>query len=148
MRLATLLKKDSYTGLFHVNFAKLLRTPFFLEHLRWLLRGGTHMTSMKIVQFSRPPIPLSIYVLNSSAPPWPWTSNFKRTPTHPSPNDNQSIKKKKSKDDYYMCYQVLPSGRPSFDFFSFSWSLTVYFFVVLYSCVSSCPKILRNVFHL
>ena len=39
----------------------------------------THMTSIKIVQFSRPPIPQSVYVQNSSTPR-PWTSNFKRAP--------------------------------------------------------------------
>ena len=36
----------------------------------------------------------------------------------------------------------------SFDFFSFSCSLTIYFFVVLYSCVCSYSKISRNVFYL
>ena len=33
-----------------------------------LLRDDTHMTPMKIVQFSRSPPPLSIYVQNSSTP--------------------------------------------------------------------------------
>ena len=59
-----------------------------------------------------------------------------------------------------ICYQVFPSGRfrfqyqlinlvwVSFDFFSFSWSLAIYFFVALYSCICSYPKILRNVFYL
>ena len=36
----------------------------------------------------------------------------------------------------------------SFGFFSLSWSLTICFFVALYSCVCSCPKILRNIFYL
>ena len=36
-RLANLLKGDSNTGFFLVKFAKFLRTPFFKEHLRWLL---------------------------------------------------------------------------------------------------------------
>ena len=36
-RLATLLKGYSSTGVFLVKFAKFLRTPFFTEHLRWLL---------------------------------------------------------------------------------------------------------------
>ena len=33
----------------------------------------------------------------------------------------------------------------SFGFSSLSWSLTICFFVALYSCVCSCPKISRNV---
>ena len=57
------------------------------------------MASMKIVQFSRAPTPFSSYVQTSSTP-LASMSNFKRNP--PSPNDNQSIKRKQSKDDYYM----------------------------------------------
>ena len=34
-KVATLFKRDSGTGV--VNFVKFLRTPFFIEHLRWLL---------------------------------------------------------------------------------------------------------------
>ena len=34
---ATLLKKTPWHRCFPVNFAKFLRTPFFTEHLRWLL---------------------------------------------------------------------------------------------------------------
>ena len=34
---ATLLKKSLWQRCFPVNFAKFLRTPFFIEHLRWLL---------------------------------------------------------------------------------------------------------------
>ena len=45
-------------------------------------------------------------------------------------------------------YQLIYLVWLSFDFFSFSWSLTIYFFVALYSCVCSCPKISRNVFYL
>ena len=35
--LAALLKKRLWYKCFSVNFAKLLRTPFFVQHLRWLL---------------------------------------------------------------------------------------------------------------
>ena len=45
-------------------------------------------------------------------------------------------------------YQLINLAWLSFDFFSFSWSITIYFFVVLYSCVCSCPKISQNVFYL
>ena len=37
MRPATLLKKRLWHRCFPVNFAKFLRTPFFIEHLWWLL---------------------------------------------------------------------------------------------------------------
>ena len=32
------IKKETLAQSFPVNFAKFLRTPFFIEHLRWLLR--------------------------------------------------------------------------------------------------------------
>ena len=37
LRPAALLKRDPGTGVFTVNFAKSLRTPFLTEHLQWLL---------------------------------------------------------------------------------------------------------------
>ena len=37
LRPATLLKRRLWRRCFLVNFAKFLRTPFFTEHLRWLL---------------------------------------------------------------------------------------------------------------
>ena len=37
LRPATLLKKRLWHKCFPVSFAKLLRTPFLIEHLRWLL---------------------------------------------------------------------------------------------------------------
>ena len=37
LKLATLLKKRLWNRCFFVNFAKFLRTPFFIEHLWWLL---------------------------------------------------------------------------------------------------------------
>ena len=70
------------------------------------IRDDTHMPSMKIVQFSRP-----------HTPPCPSTTHVVLRPIffHPldlgraissdpprSPNDNQSIKRKQSKDEYYM----------------------------------------------
>ena len=43
LRPATLLKKRLWRRCFPVNFVKFLRTPFFIEHLWWLLlfRNGT-----------------------------------------------------------------------------------------------------------
>ena len=37
LRPATLLKKRLWHRCFPVNFVKFLRTPFFIEHLEWLL---------------------------------------------------------------------------------------------------------------
>ena len=37
LRPTTLLKKRHWHRCFPVNFSKFLRTPFFIEHLRWLL---------------------------------------------------------------------------------------------------------------
>ena len=37
LRSATLLKKRLWHSCFPVNFVKVLRTPFFIEHLSWLL---------------------------------------------------------------------------------------------------------------
>ena len=37
LRPATLLKKSLWHRCFPLNFAKFLRTPFFMEHLCWLL---------------------------------------------------------------------------------------------------------------
>ena len=37
LRPATLLKKTLWHRCFSVNFSKFLSTPFFTEHLRWLL---------------------------------------------------------------------------------------------------------------
>ena len=73
------------------------------------------MTSMKIVQFSRPltrlvhirpkffhPLDVGRQISNDATP-----SSF------PSPNDNQSIKKNNQRMTI-ICYQVLPSGWLSF----------------------------------
>ena len=108
-------------------------------------------------QDPHPPCPSMSIILR---PPWPWTSNFKRTLSRPhpsSPNDNQSIKRKHNPRMNIICYQVIPSGRfsfslshinliwLSFDFFSFNRSLTIWCFVALYSCVCNCQ--LRSIIH-
>ena len=46
-RPATLLKKRLWHRCFPVNFEKFLRTPFFTEHLRWLLLEITRSKSCK-----------------------------------------------------------------------------------------------------
>ena len=80
---------------------------FFGKVFHW--RDDTHVTSIKIVQFSRAPPPppcpsTSIFF----SPHWPWTANFRWTP---SPNDNQSMKRKHNLRMTIVCHQVLPRGR-------------------------------------
>ena len=70
------------------------------------------MTSMKIVQFLRPPTPLSIYVQNSS---FPLDVQFLNK-SIPSPNDNKSIKRKHNPRMTIICYHVLPSGQFCFQY--------------------------------
>ena len=46
LRPATLLKKRPWHRCFPVNFVKFLRTPFFTEHLWWLLLDCTDFRSL------------------------------------------------------------------------------------------------------
>ena len=70
-------------------------------------RYDTHMTSMEIIQFSRPPTPLFIYVQKSSNL-LILDVQFQTKP--PSPNGNQSIQIKHNPRMTLICYQVLPSA--------------------------------------
>ena len=65
------------------------------------------MTSMEIIQFSRPPTPLFIYVQKSSNP---LTLDVQFQTKSPSPNGNQSIQIKHKTRMALICYQVLPSA--------------------------------------
>ena len=143
--------------LFHVN-CLCLNSCFMLKKWRLRVRDGTHMTSVKIVQFSRPPNPLAhlrpkfFHPLELEPP----ISNDSAPVPCLSPNDNQSIKRKHNPSMTTTSYQVLLSGRLlfsaklihlvwlSFEFFLFSWSLTFMFVVPLCSCVCICTKISRN----
>ena len=62
-----------------------------------------HIWRPWIVQFLRPHTPLSIYIQNSSTP-LILDVQFQTNPYSPSysPNDNQSVKRKQFKEDYYM----------------------------------------------
>ena len=55
LRPANLLKKRLWHRRFAVNFAKLLRTPFYIEHLWWLLLNVKLLNNMKkiVKQVSR-----------------------------------------------------------------------------------------------
>ena len=62
----------------------------------------------------------------------------------PSPNDNQSIKRKHNPSMNIICYQVLPlpSRRLFFDFFSLSWSLTICFILLCVQLPQNITKCL------
>ena len=76
------------------------------------LRHDTHMTSMKIAKFSRPPTPL-VYLCPEFFHPLNLGRPISNEPP-PSSNDNQTIKRKHSPRINIIYYQVLPSGRLSF----------------------------------
>ena len=63
------------------------------------------MTYMEIIQFSRPPTPLFIYVQKSSNP---LTLDVQFQTKSPSPNGNQSIQIRHNPRMTLICYQVLP----------------------------------------
>ena len=94
--------------------------------------GDTHMTSMKIVQFSRPPPPVfSRYVQNSSTP---LALGVQFQMNLPSPNDKQSIKRNIIQGwplyiirsflqvGFRFQYQLINLAWLSIEFFPFSWS--------------------------
>ena len=100
-----------------------------------------------VLEFSRPPTPLPIYLQNSSTS-LNLNLQFQTTPLQP-PASLQMItnQRKYNPSMTTASYQVLLSGRLlfsanlinlvwlSFDFFLFSWSLTFCFVVPLYSLV-------------
>ena len=110
------------------------------------------MTSMKIVQFLSPPIPTCTSTSKIPPHPWPWTSNLKRTLPPPSLSLQMITNQLKENIIQEWLLHIIRSFLQvgfrfqyqlnffwlSFDFFSFSWSLTIYFFVALYSCVCVC----------
>ena len=130
-------------------------------------RDDTHMTYMKIVQFARSPtslvhlrpkffqpLVLGRTILNGHPPP-PLRHPLQMRTNQRKVNIIQgwllyllhvicSILQVRFRFQYPLINLVWLS----FDFFSFNWSLTICFFISLYPCVYSCPKISRNVFHL
>ena len=111
----------------------------------------------KLSSFQNPPPPCPC-TSKIFPPPWPSTSNSKPTPSlqmitsQLKENIFQGwllyVIKSVLQVGFRFQYQLINLVWLSFDFFSFSWSLTICFFVALYSCVCSCPKISRNVFYL
>ena len=134
----------------------------FLKHKTYkkLIRDDVHMTSMKIVQFSRPPPPLfppiphlSIYVQNSSTsltldvqfqtnprPDTPYLPAFLQIIANQlKENIIQErllyVIRSFLQVGFRFQYQLINLVWLSLDFFLFSWSLPICFFVVLYSYV-------------
>ena len=115
------------------------------------------MTSMKIVQFSRPVHPTFPSTFKILPPSWPWTSNFKRTPlplplkiiiiiNHLKENIIQGwlldVIMSILYVEFRFQYQLINLVWPSFDLFSFSWSLTICFLVAL---CSLCVQLSKNI---
>ena len=108
------------------------------------------MTLMKIAQFVRLPPPLSIYVKNFSTP---LTLDVQFETNSPLQMITNQLKENIIQEwllylirsflkvGFRFQYQITNLTWLSFDVFWFSWSLTICFFVSLYSFVGSCPKI-------
>ena len=104
------------------NLLYMLRKRFFSRIYRDGIKNVIHnrddkdMTSMKIVQFSRPPTPhvhlrpKFFHILELGRP----ISNEPPSLCPPSPNDNQSVKRKHNPRMTVISYQVLYLGRISF----------------------------------
>ena len=129
----------------------------WVERIFLLIKKGmTHIwRPWKLSNFQVPPPPCQ-FTSKIFPLPWSWTSNFKWT--HPPLQMKTNRLKENIIEGWLLCvigsflqigfrfhYQLINLVWLSFDFFSFSCSLTFCFFVDLYSCVCSCPKISRNV---
>ena len=108
----------------------------------------------KLSNFQDPssPFPSTCKIVS---PPWPWTSNFKWTPLLLKMITNQLkeniiqgwllyVTRFFLRIGFRFQYQLINVTWLSFYFFSFNWSLTICFFVALYSCVCSFPKYIRK----
>ena len=130
----------------------ILPSGFFLFHYVISLSDDTHMTSMKIVQFLGPSSPLVHLRPKFFDPLDPGHCPILNGPPT-FPNDNQSTKKGiiqvwllyviRSFLQVGFCFQYQLSNLIwlPFGFFSFSWSLNIYFFVALEcAVVQKCHK--------
>ena len=146
------LNRSCSTGLcmwsFKIKFHKIISFRF--------IRDDTHMTSMKICPIFKPSDPTCPSTSKILSAPWPWTSISKWTPWTPylhmitnqlHENIIQRLLGSSFRSAFVFIINLLPNlVWLSFDFFLFSWSLTICFFVVSYSCVCSCRKISHNYF--
>ena len=106
----------------------------------------------KLSNFQDPTPPLSIYVQNSSTPLTFDVQFQTNPPLHMIFNRLKEVIiqglllyviRSFLQVGVRFQYQFINLARLSFDLFSFSWSLTICFFVALYFCVCSCPKVLK-----
>ena len=106
----------------------------------------------KLSNFQDPTPPLSIYVQSSSTPLTFDVQFQTNSPLHMIFNQLKEVIiqglllhviRSFLQVGVRFQYQFINLARLSFDLFSFSWSLTICFFVALYSCVCSCPKVLK-----
>ena len=124
-----------------------------------IFRDDIHMTSMKIVQFSRPPTslvhlhpkffhPLDLGRPISNEPP----SSLQMTTNQLKENIILGwlsyVIKTFLQVGFRFQHQLIILVWLSFDLFLFGWNLTICFFVALYSWVCSFPKMSRNVYYL
>ena len=131
---------------------------FWISKFKFFTLGMIHIWHpWKLSNFEDPQPPLSIYVQNSYTP-LTLDINFKQTPSlqmitnQIRENIIQGwllyVIRSFLQVRYHFQYQLINLVCLSFDFFPFSWSLIVCFFMALYSCVCGCPKISQNVFYL
>ena len=126
-----------------------------LNGTRWRNLHKTCFYNLGIIHIWRPwklPPPLSCSATSKILPPpWPWASNFKGTQSNfkcwfdpfswnqPRPQSYFNIKN--IFFSFFLQWKDVLGSR-------LSWSLAISFFVALYSCVCSCPKISLNDFYL
>ena len=122
-----------------------------------IIRDDIQMTSKVIAQFLRPSTPLPIYVQICSSP---LTLDIQLQMKPPLQVITNQLKENIVQGwlsyvirfflqvGFCFQYQLISLAWLSFDFLSFSWSLIISFFLALYSCVRSYPKISQNVFYL
>ena len=89
------------------------------------------MTSMNILQFSGPPTPL--------VPSLPFQMITNQLKESTIQGWLLYVIRSFLQVDFRFQYQLINLVWLSFDFFSFSWSLTICFFVALHYCACSCP---------
>ena len=120
-----------------------------LANVVFTLRDDTHMTSMKVVQFLRFPTllvdlrpkffhPLDLGHLISSKPP-PFPLQMKTSQLKENIMQGWILYAIRSflQFGFRFQYQLINFVWFSFDFMSFSWTLTICFFVALYACICS-----------
>ena len=118
-----------------------------------IIGDDTHMTSMKIVQFSRSPTPL-VHLLpkffhsvdlgrpiSKKTPPSSLQMVTNQLKENVNPRMTIYVIKFFLQFGLRFHYQLINIVWLSFDFFLFRWSLTICFFVALYSCV--CKHIMK-----